>query len=732
MGSGFFRRYGYFPGTAVITQIEGIIAVDLPAPGSIAGVASGVVCCVGEFQDSTYGVTVDVNGNFTRYAQPTEIFSAQDMLNKVGGFDELIGDFGGTMGNGFIELRNKVYSRLIVLPISLASAKGVRSFRKLPFNVSATSPISVVPMQAAQVNAGTPFLNGSNRIRLAGPVRFTGGLPYASGTDGSVQASSGATETFIAQSLNNTTLGTVAGDALVLGAPLSTAILQDTVGASAAALSLASPGWTGYPTSGLLQIDGEYITYSGVTSGPTAAAFTGLGRAAQSSIGATHAAGAIAVGLNNVDTYRVRAVPGTTSLTLERQDGSSFTSGTNSFSASGMAWRLHAATDADSSAGANSAAGAYKIPARPIDAAIAAATAITPAVPPTAITYNSWDPLSGLGALTDPSTGLAYTAAIQGANPISSPTLDAVYVNALVNLLGEGDPERSVNIVWAARKSANIRTGLKTHVLQASGVGIGRTACLAPDLSVLSTSAASSSTDPGVGGNRDERVFYSWPPVRTFIPEAVGFNLKGSDGLNHSDGSMDVTGDGWLASVLSNLNPELNPGQAAPPVPAVLSPLTGFARGIPKLNINDYTVMRQSGICGLRFDRSVGPVFQSGVTTSLTSGQTTIQRRRFADFWEDSIADAIGPLAKLPMTHSLQDSIVTQIDAFGASLLSEDNPAAQRINAYLVDAVSGNTPEMQALGIFVIITKVRTTPTADFIVFQSQVGNNVVITEQVT
>lgn len=735
MGAGFTRRYNFVPGSSVIALIEGIIILDLPPPGNITGVATGVACLVAEFVDQTYGAAVDVNGVVTQSPNPVQIFSGQDLLNKVGGFDPTIGDFGGSMGNGFVELRNKAFSQLIVLPVSLASTRGIRAWRKLPFNTSPTVPTPNVPMQPAQVVAGTQLVAGSSLVNSAAPIQFSGNLPYVAGTDGNVAPSVGATEAFTSPSGNFINAGVAVGDVIVLGAPLQTATVISPTGAAFVgatdAFLYAAPGVTTYPSAGLLQLDAELVTYSGVTSSATAAAFTGLTRGVNGTVGATHAAGIVAVGMNNVDTYRINAIPGATALTLERQEATGFNAST-SFGASAVPWRIHHAADAESAAGIRAAAGTYAVFARPLSAAIPAATLLAPSVPSPGVAYNSWSPLSGFAAQTDPTVGLTFVAAVQGINPGPSPTLDALYANAIAALLSQNEPEASINLVWASRKSANIRAAIRTSVDQESAIGLGRMAVIAPDLSVATTSAAVATGDPGVGAIRDERVAYTWPPVQSFVPEAVNVNVKGADGKLYQNGIIDMPADGWLIAVLSNLNPELNPGQAAEPVPTILSPVAGgLARNITAaLGINDYTTMRQYGICGIRIDRAVGPVFQSGVTTSLTPGQTTIQRRRMADFCEDSIADALAPLAKLPATALWVDNVTTEIDQFLDGLQSPDNPQLSRITAYLIDDVSGNTSDLNNQGIYVWIVKVKTTPTADFIVLQFNVGNNVVVAQQ--
>lgn len=164
--AGFIRRYGFAPGVETLTQIEGVIIIDLPPPGSITGVGVGTACIVGEFADCTFAAVVDTAGVVTTKAQPVQVFSAADMLAKVGGWDETLGDFGGAGGNGFAALRNKRFSALVITPVNLASAQAQRYFRKLPANASATSPLPVVPMQAGTVLASREFKSEIGRAHV--------------------------------------------------------------------------------------------------------------------------------------------------------------------------------------------------------------------------------------------------------------------------------------------------------------------------------------------------------------------------------------------------------------------------------------------------------------------------------------------------------------------------------------------------------------------------------------
>jgi hypothetical protein len=182
---------------------------------------------------------------------------------------------------------------------------------------------------------------------------------------------------------------------------------------------------------------------------------------------------------------------------------------------------------------------------------------------------------------------------------------------------------------------------------------------------------------------------------------------------------------------MGNLAPERNPGEASATTKKVLTPVLGYAIGVPNLDLNAWKLLRLRGVAGIRMDKTVGPVFQSGVTTSLVAGQKNINRRKMADYIQDSLANALKPMAKLPMSEQFKDTVLAQTDDFLQGLLSPDNPAAQRISAYAVDGVSGNTPLTEAKGIYVVIVKVRTLATADFIVLQTEIGEGVVTTSEV-
>ena len=725
--AGFIRRYGFFPGAETIALIEGVVIVDLPPPGAVNGVGVGTTAIVGEFTDVSSAILASSTGVITSKHKPVEVVSAQDMLNKTGGFDSTLGKFGAEMGNGFVAVRNKKFSRLILQAVNLASALGVRLFRQLPTNVSLTSAEPVVPMQSALISAGTEFKSGASRARVAKRLQFAEDAAFASGIDAAVTPTGlpAATQNVVSAGSDFVAAAVAVGDAVVLDrlAPSPTAL---TVLMLIGDLTATVASTAGFPATGVILVESEYMTYTGVTS----TSFTGLVRGALGSAAAGHANSLPVAGITNGGTYRVTAIVGATTLTVEKLDGTNFTL-TDWIAATAKPFRVHVARTIDTvnQNFALASTAAYVVPCRALDATIANATTVSPTITPPTATQTTWDPLSGLKMQTHPTApGLEYTAAVQGVNASNSASMDAVYVAAIEAFLGQELPEREVNIILSARSSTVINNKLKSHVLDSSGLGVGRVAVISPSLSVQDTATAIGDTAPGVGANRSERVFYSWPGALTYVPEAVNINIAKADSGVTSTGIIDVPGNGWLAAVCSNLPPERNPGQAAEPVPTVMAPVLGIQRGVSALTMTDYINLRAKGICGLRIDKTSGPIFQSGVTTSLIAGTKNINRRRMADFIEDSLANRLVQLSKLPLTNAFKDAAVIEVVAFLDELLSPNNAAAQRINNYEVDTKSGNTPELEAKGIYVIIVRVRTLATADFIVVQAEIGEGVVIT----
>jgi len=75
--SGFVRRYTSEPTLEVITQIEGVVIIDLAPPPPQTGAGSGAVVLVGEFEDGPFATTDDEG--------VLEVFGSTDYRQKFGG-----------------------------------------------------------------------------------------------------------------------------------------------------------------------------------------------------------------------------------------------------------------------------------------------------------------------------------------------------------------------------------------------------------------------------------------------------------------------------------------------------------------------------------------------------------------------------------------------------------------------------------------------------------------------
>ena len=433
-------------------------------------------------------------------------------------------------------------------------------------------------------------------------------------------------------------------------------------------------------------------------------------------LGVISGAGALGA---NANTYRVRAVTSDTVLSLEKLDGSTFdwTTGVS------QPWRIHPADVADSG-GENALAtqAGFRVPVRPLDASIATSTTCSPTVAPDALTSSSADPLSGLKLRSHSSAGFVYVAATHAPNTSSNATLEALYSTALDALLVDDLPEREVTLLWSARKSNVIRGLLKTHTQKQKVQGVGRVAHLAPSLDTVDLSTVVGDAAPGVGANRSRECVMNWPGVKTFVPEAVGKTITLADGTTTTDGILDTTSDSWAVAVESIINPERNPAEGSKTVQAVLAAILGLQSGVSGLTIDSYKRLKARGVMAPRMDRTVGPIFQSGVTTSLQSGEKEISVRRFSFWVQDSLAAALAPYAKLPLDDNLKDAIVAAHDDFFGALKSTANKSLQRIADYRLDPRGGNTSALEQAGVYVVRHFVKMTPEADVIVLDSKVG----------
>ncbi|HOA00800.1 MAG TPA: hypothetical protein PKI27_00680 [Dermatophilaceae bacterium] len=308
--------------------------------------------------------------------------------------------------------------------------------------------------------------------------------------------------------------------------------------------------------------------------------------------------------------------------------------------------------------------------------------------------------------------------------------LDAKYMAALDTTKNLSSIVRQTNIIASARQSNAIRTALRTNVIEASSEGcFGRMAVIRPPLKTTRAAAKSIAAQPGVGAYRHSRVVYCYPGAHIYVPQIAAVGTAGGPGFT-ADGQIDVGFDLWVASVLSQLPPEENPGQATDFMSEILSVETGNA-DVQNLAIGDYRAFKAAGIASLRMEQGVA-IIQSGVTSVdplVNPNLKNINRQRMADFITDTLSLRLNAFSKQLATRVRRALIVGEIDSFMSTLRGDANPANQRIEGYLIDAISGNTPETLAAGLFRIILRVRTLPSMDIIVLDTQVGETVNISQ---
>jgi len=140
--AGFKRVFRTFPGFDVLTNIESVNIIDITPPGRIVGTGTGTVLLVAEFE----------RGGFT----PREVFGPTDLQTNYGslGHATVTSQYDGAVarrsggdevwnGNGFIWLRNKRFSRLVIQRVD--NSGGSVAFSRLACLTSdAVAPITGV------------------------------------------------------------------------------------------------------------------------------------------------------------------------------------------------------------------------------------------------------------------------------------------------------------------------------------------------------------------------------------------------------------------------------------------------------------------------------------------------------------------------------------------------------------------------------------------------------------
>lgn len=737
MAAGFIRRYLTDPGLEEISAIEGVVIIDREPPGVIQGLGSGTVTLVAEFE----------NGPFET---PIEVFSGGDVASTFGLFGhtydgvvsnhpcararkadgQILPEYWN--GNGYIALANKKFRRLILVRVDtsvgevsfsrLASVSGSANFN---FDLESGQILAIKLNGGGAVNA--TFTGVEAVINSAAgtyPSTFTGGEWIDFVIDGTtyraVFLSTDSTQAQVVARMN-------------LAAGYTAFSVQ---GGNVTRLTGRQRGTGG--SVRILAVSGALVTTA--TGFTPAASVAGTGNVANidqvtEAEVKTIVEGAVAgtrVDRDGAGKLRIScsSTPLTGTIEIDATstaDGLGFTESVVATAASGTAGLIPAGTRVKTAGGVEfvtmqdinvteTGAGPYKVKVR-----------------------HGLDDGTGVSALTATVTTVTAPIAIGSfsvtndlpiAAALTESAIDAKYLTAIDKTTAVSSVVKETNLIVSARASNAVRGRLRSNAVDASANGCrGRVAVVRPPLNTTRAAAKSTTSQPGIGAYRNQRVIYAYPGAATYIPGIALRGLAGGAGFT-SDGIVDVGFDTWVASTCSQLAPEENPGQVTDAMLGIVSIERGNA-DVQALTMDDYKSFKKSGIAALRIDNG-DVIIQSGVTSvdpSTNPNLKNIARRRMADFIQDTLAERLVAFNKKLQSRSRRAQSLGEVDAFLASLESANQPENQRIDSYSIDGKSGNTASSIAAGIFRMIIKVRTLSSMDVIVLDTEVGENVTIQE---
>jgi hypothetical protein len=312
-----------------------------------------------------------------------------------------------------------------------------------------------------------------------------------------------------------------------------------------------------------------------------------------------------------------------------------------------------------------------------------------------------------------------YPDAIKRTLPTDAPMIDITHIWSAKNWSAF---EATVGAVTTAL-AGNIRSKLWENAKDASAQARGRTCGVSNPPSRFPTLAGASEAKTAVKvlqaeftGVDADRVFVNFPYSKQFIT-ALNRNVLVSPG-------------GWKASLVSNLPEEFQTSVQNNLIQSIQGLEDAFV--VSPLERSDYVDFKAKGVSALIKDRVVGWWFQSGITAvsaTLFPTRVSDNRRRMADFIQDTIAGIAAKYSKFPGTTERVDALVGEIDAFLSSLKSVENPATQRIEDYSIDAKSLNTPALTGQGIRTFAIKVRMLGDLNYLVFETSIGPTVEVNQ---
>jgi len=741
--AGFTRRFTRNPTIAELTQIEAIDIVDIPPPAPTNGIGTGTLLSVGEYEDGPFAAGGDsAHWDYQSKGKgPQEVYTSADYRNRFGGFGFT---YSGVQysnpcarrhltenwnGNGFVKNKFLRPARLILARVD--SSTGIVAFNALAFLTGGAGPFALAVGQTMDVttDAGGPASSTAlaadvaTHTGVAGtyPTGFAGGetltLSIENGPNFDVIfAAADQTNAQVVARINSAFGQTIAdlnaGELRISGIFPGTASRISVVSGSGTVL--ADLGLTAAVYSGT----GNVGNINAVTAAELAVFLTAIaGWIAIGAVVTVDADGNLRVSSDTPSTGTVLLAAGTMTTALgftagvtasaAVHDEGSIPAGTRVRTAGLTEYVTMQTLTIPEGTAAAGQGGPFLVKVRPAnDIGTDAGTA------PTTIVTCVDQPSFGEVSVTNPSAISAALTEVQ---------LDVLYETAFNATINPNSVVREANYSICARQSDRVRTVGRDNALNASAAEhYGRKFICSAPIGYTQTQAIAQ-----VATLRSDRLFYTWPAWQVYFPEIASRGTAGGTGFT-ADGIITVRADGPLASIDAQLPPEENPGQRT----GLITQFFDLEDTAIPLQMTDYIALKAAGICAPRVDRVSGPIYQSGVTSvsvAADPGLVTQARRKMADYIQDSLGQLMVPLSKKLNTAARRDAIRAIIDQFLSELQSANAPDSQRIEEYSVDEVSGNTPEMSARGIFVIIIQVRTLSSLDAIVLQTEIGEGVTI-----
>jgi hypothetical protein len=353
------------------------------------------------------------------------------------------------------------------------------------------------------------------------------------------------------------------------------------------------------------------------------------------------------------------------------------------------------------------------------------------------IATGSVSTVNGADAGTDvyaPSGG-----ATQPASSLSD-CIAANYAAAISKTLPGTDATNDIVVIWSARNfhmanatASTMRKNLWQNAVNSSAVGRGRVAMVTSrqGISTAGTEAVAVealyqgqvAADSVVGADAD-RYWVCGPYVQVFSTELNADITISACGARAAM-KVNLANNGeseYLTSVGDPENANIQNVDAQETL-FTINPLVE----------TDYIAMKAAGVAWLVQDRNAGWWFYSGVTGAnpvTYNNRVDDNRRSFADEIQDMIFFLASKYAKKPGTTSRADAFASDMTVYLESLVNPPIGDA-RAAAYQVleGAAAGNSPTLNAQGVYLFIANVQMNGSMKTIVINTQIGPNVVIAQ---